>query len=54
MYRLVYGAEAALSAMPDQAVALKSSFSKLLQVATDFAMTAPYVKTLELYIPRSF
>jgi hypothetical protein len=37
-YRFVYGDEAALSAMFAQAVALKISFSRLLQVVIDFAI----------------
>ena len=40
-YKFVYGEDAALSAIFAQAVALKISLSKLLQVITDFAMIAP-------------
>jgi hypothetical protein len=46
MYKLVYGDDAALSAMFAQAVALKINLSKLLQVMTDFAMILPYANII--------
>jgi hypothetical protein len=50
----VYGEDAALSAMFAQAVALKISLSKLLQVMIDFAMILPYAKKRILHGLKDF